>query len=70
MHEIKEKETSIFYGSLLIEQEHNKYCVLDRSRDTAGFVTQVVPTPTKHESSEGGAVHVDWSQPDDCEEER
>ncbi len=53
---------------------HDKCCILDRSRNTVGFVTQVVPTPTEHKflgavGERGGVAHVDQSQPDDHEEE-
>ncbi len=42
--ELKEEKNSVFCGSLPVEQAHNKHCMSNRSQDTAGFVTQVVPT--------------------------
>ncbi len=51
---------------LNVEQEHDEYCISDKSRDTAGFLARVVPTPTNRKV----VVLVDLSQLNDCEEER
>ncbi len=37
----KKEKNSIFYGSLPIERVHDKYCISDKSQDTAGFVTDL-----------------------------
>ncbi len=73
MHRIKKRKSSVFCDSLPIDQTHDECYISDRSRDTAGFVIRVVPTPTEHEflrvlgewkrcSARG------WSQLDGCEE--
>ncbi len=50
MHRIeKRKKNSLFCGSLPVKQTHYECCMSDRSGDTAGFITWVVPTPIEYE---------------------
>ncbi len=45
----KKEKTIVFCSSLPIKQAHYESCISDRGWNTAGFVTQVVPTPIKYE---------------------
>ncbi len=45
----KKNKKLVFCGSLHIKQARNERCISERSRNTADFVTRVVPIPTENE---------------------
>ncbi len=48
MHRIENKKKSVYSVVHSIEQVHDEHCISDRSRETAGFIIRVGPTPTEH----------------------
>ncbi len=49
MHRNRKTKKTAYTVVHSIEQAHNEHCISDGSRDTAGFVSRVVSTPTEHE---------------------